>query len=59
MSDLTNYIYVFDLKNVNGCEVSIHGNGEKLAMMYDQLTKRLCIEAPSAMLRLMATWDKN
>lgn len=47
MSDITDYIHIFDVKNENGCEMYIHGNGEKLAMMYDHLTKNLCMEAPA------------
>lgn len=59
MSDITDYIYLFDLKNTNGCELSFHGNGEKLAQMYDQLTKNLLSTAPGIILRVIAAWDKG
>lgn len=37
MSDLTDYIYMFDLKNADGCDMSIHGSRKKIAQMYDLL----------------------
>ena len=41
MSDITDYIYMFDVKNANGCDFSIHGNAKKIANMYDFLTNFL------------------
>lgn len=59
MSDITDYIYMFDVKNAEGCEVSVHGNGEKIASMYDILTHFLITKDPGIILRIMAAWDRR
>lgn len=59
MSDITDYIYVFDVKNANGCELSFRGNGEKLAQMYDQITKNFISIAPGIILRVISAWDNE
>ncbi|MBO5809844.1 MAG: hypothetical protein J6R32_03345 [Bacteroidales bacterium] len=59
MSDLTDYIYMFDLKNTDGCDISIHGNAEKLAKMYDLLTHFLMQKDPGIIVRVLAAWDKR
>lgn len=59
MSDITDYIYMFDLKNTAGCDMSIHGNAEKLSQMYDLLTKFLISKDPGILLRVISAWDKG
>ena len=59
MSDITDYIYAFDMKNANSCELSFHGNGEKLAQMYDRITKNLISKAPGIILRVISAWDNG
>lgn len=57
MSDITDYIYMFDVKNAEGCEVSVHGNGEKIASMYDILTHFLITKYPGIIMRVMTVWE--
>lgn len=59
MTDITDYIYMFDLKNENGCEMSVRGNAEKMANMYDTLTHFLITKDPEILLRVMAAWDRR
>lgn len=59
MSDITDYIYMFDLKNFRGCDMSVHGNTEKLANMYDLLTKFLIKSNPGIILRVISAWDNG
>lgn len=59
MSDITDYICIFDKKNENGCEVGIHGNGEKLSQMYDILTNFLMTKDPGILMRVICAWDKR
>ena len=59
MSDLTDYIYMFDLKNADGCDMSIHGNGEKIAQMYDLLTHFIITKDPGVMRRVIHAWEKG
>lgn len=59
MSDITDYVYMFDLKNADGCDLSIHGNAEKLSQMYDLLTKLLITKDPGIILRVISAWDNG
>ena len=59
MSAITDYIYMFDLKNFNGCDMSVHGNAEKLANMYDLLTKFLIKSNPGIILRVLSARDNG
>lgn len=59
MHDITDYIYMFDVKNFNGCDMSVHGNAEKLANMYDLLTKFLINTDPGIILRVISAWDNG
>lgn len=59
MSDITDYIYMFDLKNAAGCDVSIRGNAEKLSQMYDLLTRFLITKDPGIILRVISAWDNG
>lgn len=59
MSDITDYIYVFDVKNADGCELSVHGNCEKLSQMYDLLTKFLISKYTGILLRDISAWDNE
>lgn len=57
MHDITDYM--FDLKNADGCDMSIHGNAEKLSQMYDLLTKFLITKDPGIILRVISAWDNG
>lgn len=57
MSDITDYICVFDIKNAYGCDLSFCGNEEKLAMMYDQITKSFISVEPGIISRVISAWD--
>jgi len=59
MSDITDYIYMFDLKNADGCDLSVKGNAEKLSQMYDLLTKFLISKDPGIILRVISAWDNG
>ena len=59
MSDLTDYIYMFDLKNADGCDMSIHGNSEKIAQMYDLLTHFIITKDPGVIRRVIHAWEKG
>lgn len=59
MSDITDYIYMFDLKNANSCGLSVHGNCETLSQMYDLLTKFLISKDPGIILRVISAWDNG
>lgn len=59
MSDMTDYIFVIDKKNENGCDAVIHGNAEKLALMYDTLTRILLQKDSGIILRVIAAWDRG
>lgn len=59
MSDITDYIYMFDLKNAEGCDVSIHGNAETLSKMYDLLTRFIITKDPGIILRVISAWDNG
>lgn len=59
MSDVTDFIFVVDLKNYNGADVSVHGNSEKIARMYDLLTKFLIQMDPHIIMRVISAWDKG
>ena len=58
-SDVTDYIFIEDLKNQNSAAVSVHGNGEKLASMYDLLTKFFITKDPDIMIRVISAWEKG
>lgn len=53
MSDITDYIFIYDLKNYKGCNCSVHGNAEKVVLMYDCLTKFLISKDPGIILCVM------
>ena len=59
MSDITDYICMFDLKNAACCDLSIHGNSKKLSKMYDILTRFLITKDPGIILRVISAWDKG
>lgn len=59
MTDITDYIYTFDVKNAKGCEISIRGNAEKLSQMYDNLTHFLISKDPGIILRVISAWDNG
>lgn len=59
MSDLTDYIYMFDLKNADGCDMSVHGNSEKIAKMYDLLTFFIMKNDPDVLMRVINAWEKG
>ena len=59
MHDITHYIYMFDLKNADGCDLSVQGNCEKLSQMYDLLTKLLISKDPGIILRVISAWDNG
>ena len=58
-TDVTDYIFIEDLKNQNSAVVSVHGNGEKLASMYDLLTKFFITKDPGIMMRVISAWEKG
>ena len=55
----TDYIYMFDIKNARGCDLSVHGNSEKLSQMYDLLTHFLISKDPGIILRVISAWDNG
>lgn len=59
MTDITDYIYMFDVKNADGYDVSVRGNVEEIARMYDVLTKILITKDPGIMLRVISAWDRR
>ena len=59
MSDFTDYIYMFDLKNADGCDISIHGNSENIAQMYDLLTHFIITKDPGIIRRVIHAWEKG
>lgn len=59
MHEITDYIYMFDLKNAECCDLSVHGNGEKIARMYDLLTKFIMATDPDILLRVITAWDNG
>ena len=59
MSDITDYIYMFDIKNARRCDISIHGNAEKMSQMYDLLTHYLISKDPGIILRVISAWDNG
>ena len=59
MSDLTDYIYMFDLKNADGCDIAVYGNSEKIAKMYDLLTHFIMTKDPGVLMRVMHAWEKR
>lgn len=59
MSDITDFIYMFDVKNAAGCDMSVHGNAEKIAQMYDLLTHFLISKDPGVILRVISAWDNG
>ena len=59
MSDITDYIFIIDKKNENGCEVAVRGNAEKLSGMYDVLTMFIITKDPGILMRVIAAWDNG
>ena len=58
-SDITDYIYMFDMKNADGSDLSDYGKVEKLSQMYDLLTKFLITKDPGIILRVISAWDNG
>lgn len=59
MKKIGTYITITDCANYNGCGVSVHGNGEKIAQQYDVLTHFLISKDPEIMLRVISAWDRR
>ena len=59
MSDITDHILIIDKKNESGCEVSVHGNAEKIALMYDVLTRFIITKDPGIIARVICAWDNG
>lgn len=59
MKKVGTYLIATDCANYNGCELSIHGNGEKIAQQYDALTHFLISKDPEIIMRVIAAWDRR
>lgn len=59
MKKIGTYITITDCANYNGCDVSVHGNGEKIAQQYDVLTHFLITKDPEIIMRVMMALEKR
>lgn len=59
MKKVGTYLIVTDCANYNGCELSVHGNGEKIAQQYDALTHFMITKDPEILMRVMMAWEKR
>lgn len=59
MKKVGTYLIATDCANYNGCELSIHGNGEKIAQQYDAITQSMITNSPELIMRVMAAWDRR
>ncbi len=53
------YIIATDIKNYNGMNLSIHGNGEKLAKIFDGIVHHMILNMPGLIERVLIAWDKR
>lgn len=59
MKKVGTYITITDCANYNGCDASVHGNGEKIAQQYDVLTHFLISKDPEILMRVISAWDRR
>lgn len=53
------YIIATDIKNYNGMNLSIHGNGEKIAKIFDGIVHHMICNMPGVVERVLIAWDKR
>lgn len=59
MKKVGTYIILTDCANYNGCDVSVHGNSEKIAHQYDVLTNFMLQNQPGILMRVINAWDRR
>lgn len=59
MKKVGTFIITTDCANYNGCNISLHGNAEKIAKQYDALTHFLINEDPHILMRVISAWDER
>ncbi len=59
MRKVSDFILITDCKNYNGCDISVHGNAEKIAKQYDALTQFMISKDPHILMRVISVWDER
>ena len=59
MKKIGTYIIATDCANYNGCNLSIHGNGERIAQQYDALTHFMIENDPEILMCVITAWDRR
>lgn len=59
MKKVGTYLIATDCANYNGCDVSVHGNGEKIAQQYDVLTHFMITKDPEIIMRVICAWEQR
>ena len=53
------YIIAIDAKDFNGMNLSIRGNGEKLAKIFYGIVHHMILNMPGVIERVLIAWDKR
>ena len=59
MRKVSDFILITDCKNYNGCDISVHGNAEKIAKQYDALTQFMISKDPHILMCVISAWDER
>ena len=59
MKKIGTYIIVTDCANYNGCNISLHGNSEKIAQQYDALTHFMINKHQHILMHVISAWEQR